>query len=821
MKRALAALQLLGYVCHAVSECTLPASEFHLDGDYLIGGIFKIHYVYPAVPPHRRPESLLCSSQLFSPEDYLRFQVMRFSVEQINNSTELLPNVSVGYHIFDHCHNAENFPNVLDLISVNGSIKPWEEVNGNGSVPPEVIAVSGPFTSTDTLTTAPLFMMDLFPLISYGAASSVLSGKAKYPSFMRTVFSNKEIITVIVNIIQHFKWRWVAFLRSDESFGNNGLDLFVSAIQGTQICLAYSKGLRSDSNYTQIFQHIEHQKINVIIVFAPQLAAEDLVGWAVKHKVSNKVWLAGDTWALSKKLRAMEGIDQIGTVIGISQNEKTIPGFSDFIHATRGRSYGPRQQKSCNQVCNCSSLTPEQILASDHSFTFSVYSSVYAIAHALHRLLNCSGGCHRNATVYPYTVLAALKKSNFTLLKDRIKFDPNGDPLFGSYLLVHWNKSLDPDPIGYYNLEKRVRFYINDSKIEWFTNAGVPTSLCSEECLSGYMMKQDGIHKCCFTCEMCPEGTYVDITEDPYQCSACNQTQWSAAGSISCNQRRLEFVPFSDRWAILILFGAAVLVALILAVSAVFAVNYNTPVVRSSGGPMCFLILACLFLSSLSVSFYFGEPATSSCSLRFLPFVLFYTVCLSCFAVRSFQIVCIFKMASKFPNLQSYWGKYHAQWLLIAITGATQFFVIVVGFVLDPSTPEADTSWSQQEIILKCVLNFKGCVAPAMLLSSLCALCFVFSYMGKDLPKNYNEAQAITFCLMLLTLTWVTFITIFLLYQGKHLQTLNALAVLSSLYSFLLWYFLPKCYIILFQPEKNTPQYFQGLIQNYTKTISQ
>ncbi|KAM9786281.1 taste receptor type 1 member 2-like [Neosynchiropus ocellatus] len=821
MPRALAALHLLGYVCLAVSQCASPASEFRLDGDYLIGGIFKIHYAYAAEAPHRRPENRACSSQLFSPEDYQRFQVMRFSVEQINNSTELLPNVSVGYQIFDHCHNAENFPNVLDLISVNGSVSPWEEANK--WMPPEVVAVSGPFTSTDALTMAPLFMMDLCPLISYGAASSILSGKAKYPSFMRTVFSNKEIITVIINIIQHFQWRWVAFLRSDESFGNNGLDLFVSGIQGTEICLAYTKGLQSNSNFTQIFQHIEQQNINVIIVFAPQLMAESLVGSAVRLKVRNKVWLAGDTWALSKKLRSLEGIDQIGTVIGISQNEKTIPGFSDFIHATRGRTDRPDRHRACNQVCNCSGLTAEQILAADPSFTYSVYSSVYAIAHALHGLLNCgaAGGCSRNVTVYPYTVLAALKKSNFTLLKERIRFDPNGDPLFGSYLLVHWNKSLGADPIGYYDLQKRVRFYINGSKIEWFTAAGVPTALCSEECSSGYVMKQDGIHQCCFTCELCPEGTYVNVTEDPYQCGTCNETQWSAAGSTACHQRRVEFVPFSDRWAILILFGAAVLMALILAVSVVFAAHYNTPVVRSSGGPMCFLILACLFLSSLSVSFYFGRPARSSCSLRFLPFVLFYTVCLSCFAVRSFQIVCIFKMASKFPNLQSYWGKYHAQWLLIAITGATQFFVIVIGFVLDPATPEADTSWSQQEIILKCALNFKGCVAPALLLSSLCALCFLFSYMGKDLPKNYNEAQAITFCLMLLTLTWVTFITIFLLYQGKHLQTLNALAVLSSLYSFLLWYFLPKCYIILFQPERNTPQYFQGLIQNYTKTISQ
>ncbi len=61
----------------------------------------------------------------------------------------------------------------------------------------------------------------------------------------------------------------------------------------------------------------------------------------------------------------------------------------------------------------------------------------------------------------------------------------------------------------------------------------------------------------------------------------------------------------------------------------------------------------------------------------------------------------------------------------------------------------------------------------------------------------------------------------FVRYRGKYIPTLKALTILSSLCSFLLFYFLPKMMIIIFQPYKNTQQYFQGLIQNYTKTVSQ
>ncbi len=88
---------------------------------------------------------------------------MRFSVEEINNSTNLLPNVSLGYQIFDHCSEAQSFSGILKLISVNSLIQPWDKPTKNQS---KVVAVVGPYTSTDSLTVGPLFMVDLIPVVS-------------------------------------------------------------------------------------------------------------------------------------------------------------------------------------------------------------------------------------------------------------------------------------------------------------------------------------------------------------------------------------------------------------------------------------------------------------------------------------------------------------------------------------------------------------------------------------------------------------------------------------------------------------------------------
>ncbi|XP_008287201.1 taste receptor type 1 member 1-like [Stegastes partitus] len=819
MKHLLVPLCLLGSLLHPLTRCTAATSEFHLEGDYWIGGLFDIHH---AISPthHARPEAIDCSIQPFSLSNYRKFQLMRFSVEQINNSTSLLPNLSLGYDIFDHCSDTQSFSGILKLISVNDLIHPWDENHKNLS---KIIAVVGPFTSTHSLTVAPLFMADLIPMVNYGSSSSEFSIKMKYPSFLRTVHPNKDTIEVIVNMVLHFNWRWVAFLYSDNDFGTDGLDLFRKRIKDTNICLAYSKGLSDNTNNSLVFKQTEAQKINVYIVFSPELTAEALIEAAIQLNVTNKVWIAGESWSLSKKLARMKGIKNIGTVLGVSQPVVSIPGFTDFIYSTKSqrRWENTEQQRFCNQNCNCSDPSAEDILTVNPTYSFPVYSAIYAIAHALHNTLQCgTGRCNKNMTVYPHKVLEELKKSNFTLLNRTIQFDENGDIRFGLYAIVFWDHSGDAQEIGFYQFHP-LHFVINDTKIKWFANGEVPTSLCSPECSEGYEKKQNGIHECCFTCELCPNGTYINSTEDPYTCIDCKDSEWSAEGSTSCNLRLVEFIPFTDSGAILIMLAAVALVGLTLVVSVLLVVNYNTPVVRSAGGPMCFLILGCLSLCSISVFFYFGKPTVPSCVLRFLPFFLFYNVCLACFVVRSFQIVCIFKIAAKFPKLQTCWMKYHGQWLVIIVAFTAQALILIIGYSYAPPKPYNETIWYPEQIILSCDIDFKAVLGSVILLATLCVLCFIFSYMGKDLPKNYNEAKAITFCLLLLILTWIIFATVYMLYRGKYIQILNALAVLSSLYCFLLWYFFPKCYIIVFQPQKNTPQYFQGLIQNYTKTISQ
>lgn len=60
MGPSLVCVCLLASVVHAAPQCDLPASEFMLHGDYLIGGLFDLYHVSSPIH-HRRPEAVDCT----------------------------------------------------------------------------------------------------------------------------------------------------------------------------------------------------------------------------------------------------------------------------------------------------------------------------------------------------------------------------------------------------------------------------------------------------------------------------------------------------------------------------------------------------------------------------------------------------------------------------------------------------------------------------------------------------------------------------------------------------------------------------------------
>ncbi|XP_055118138.1 taste receptor type 1 member 1 isoform X2 [Symphalangus syndactylus] len=426
------------------------------------------------------------------------------------------------------------------------------------------------------------------------------------------------------------------------------------------------------------------------------------------------------------------------------------------------------------------------------------------------------------ALLSPFLVpllLEQIYKVNFLLHKDTVMFDDNRDPL-SSYNIIawDWNGPKWTFTVLGSSTWSPVQLNINETKIQWHgKNNQVPKSVCSSDCLEGYQRVVMGFHHCCFECVPCGAGTFLNKS-DLYRCQPCGKEEWAPEGSQTCFLRTVVFLAWHEHTSWVLLAANTALLLLLLGTAGLFAWHLDTPVVRSAGGRLCFLMLGSLAAGSGSLYGFFGEPTTPACLLRQALFALGFTIFLSCLTVRSFQLIIIFKFSTKVPTFYHAWVQNHGAGLFVMISSAAQLLICLTWLVVWTPLPTREYQRFPHLVMLECTeANSLGFILAFLYNGLLSISAFACSYLGKDLPENYNEAKCVTFSLLFNFVSWIAFFTTASVYDGKYLPAANMMAGLSSLSSGFGGYFLPKCYVILCRPDLNSTEHFQASIQDYTR----
>ncbi|XP_074162491.1 taste receptor type 1 member 1 [Sminthopsis crassicaudata] len=805
-----------------------------MPGDHIIAGLFPIHSVYDEV--RLKPEVTLCErSKSFNRHGYHLFQAMRYAIEEINNSSSLLPNITLGYELYDACSKSANVYATLSLLSQQRSnhIKMPENFF---NYYPKAVAVIGPDNTELTSVSASLLSTFLVPQISYGATSMMFSDKWKYPSFLRTIPSDKHQVHTMVMLLKEFGWSWISAIGSDNDYGWLGLQLLEDLTTEQRICIAYKdfvpiSAQEDDSMMQDMMLSITNSGAKVVVVFCDKGPAHIFFKAVVLRNVTDKVWLATEAWSISTYITQVPGISRIGTVIGIAIQQQQILGLMEFeeayIRAKKAlESAAEPAQNGDHHICNqhlpfTADITTE-LSSSSMNTAYSVYTAVYAVAHGLHQLLGCPSGVCATGRIYPWQLLEEIKKVNFILHGNTVSFNKYGDPVSG-YDIITWDWN---GPNWTFKVIGASTWYpdhleIDGTKILWHKEKNqVPQSVCSEECQAGAARRIVGLHHCCFECIPCTAGTFLNQS-DQYTCQPCQKEEWSPEGSQTCFNRTVEFLPWNHPVS-LVLMGANTLLLLLLAgVASLFAWHLDTPVVRSAGGRMCFLMLGSLAGAGCSPYCFLGEPTALTCLLQQSLFALGFAVFLSCLTIRSFQLVFIFKLSAKRPTLYHSWVQNHGPGIFVVISSTIQLLICITWLVAWTPQPTKEYNRFPELVVLECSrVGSPGYMLSILYTWLLSISCFACSYLGKDLPENYNEAKCITFSLLLYFISWIGLATAFSVYQGKYLPAINALVIMGSLSGVFSGYFLPKCYVILCRPDLNTTEYFQASIQDYTQRCS-
>ncbi|KAM9039870.1 LOW QUALITY PROTEIN: vomeronasal type-2 receptor 26-like [Sarcophilus harrisii] len=758
-----------------------------------------------------------------------------FAIEEINRNPNLLPNISLGFHIYNAYHNDDRIlESSLMWLSGQGETIP----NYSCERQRKSVVVIGGENSELTFSMGTLLELYKLPQISYGLFDPLISDPLQFPSVYQMAPSDTSLPLAMVRLMLHFKWTWVGLVASDDTIGEKFLRDLQEEMAKNEICVAFLEKIFTSHSlkeyaYQVFIINIFFSPVNVTVIYGDTNSLLSLMFMIHPYILVKRVWITTSHWDIAKKPDYIDFDIFHGALIFSDQTSK-IPGFKDFLKTVNParhpediflknfwntafgcpNKHGKEDERVCSPNASLDTLRLSylDITMSDQSYT--VYTAVYAVAWALHEMFLVRSEMEFNIdgddrVVPPQKLHSFLKNLQFN--------DSAGNPVV---LDKKRNSVANYDILNYVAfrndtevLIKVVEFIpqaplgqdltIQEKVITWPRwNKKPPQSRCSKICGPGFQKKaQEGRPVCCFNCDPCPE-RHISNQTDADRCVQCPEDQYPNQERNQCLPKVVTFLDYEEPLGIALVSLAACLSLLTVLVLWVFVRYKNTPIVRANKD-FSYILLTSLFFCFLCSLLFIGRPTTAHCLLRQTTFAVMFTVAISSILAKTIIVVLAFRDR---PGSRSRkWMGSRAPISVVLFCTLIQVLLCSTWLLLSPPFPEADTHSDHKYIILGCnegsllafyfVLGYMGVLALAS---------FAVAFFVRNLPDTFNEAKFITFSMLVFCSVWITFLPMYQTTKGKMMATVEIFSILSSSTGLLACIFIPKCYVILLQPHRNT-----------------
>ena len=540
---------LTAFICTAVvtssvNQFSFPTqcNVYRQPGDLILGGMFII----------ARTSALTCN---FTDDEItlgmLLPEAMAFAIQGINKRDDLLPNISLGFEIWD-AGWTEDISVGVALSFVSDS--PLDLTSQVGNLPKrsKVIGIVGPETSNMGILVSKITRPYQVPTISHWATSNELSNKNRFPFFLRTVPPDQLQAGVIVDLLLHFGWEYIAVIYSVDSYGIHGARELISQAEESGICIAISAPLSeldTDRDLEDIVLALRRMSsVRVVVIFAGTTFTVPFLQQVSKTGFPYKItWIGSDGWGFDLAYHLQE---LVSGGIFVRFNQPKQPKFEEYLNSVDPRlvnAAGPWFTRYWRRYLdqNCTYLDPLETCAIPMPDGFSAdyniagpIDAVNVFAHALHSLLmkTCPPGSEANCSLTPAQIdgeefLKHILQVNFssTTRSGTFNLNENGDPE-GIYLLTNLQYSEGQyrfEVIGKWDSKGRNRLQLDVGRIQWSDEIQsnqvlVPRSSCRQTCSTGYILVPLE-QKCCWGCQKCDDNA---IIRNGTECVVCEQTFW-------------------------------------------------------------------------------------------------------------------------------------------------------------------------------------------------------------------------------------------------------------------------------------------------------
>ncbi|XP_066457122.1 vomeronasal type-2 receptor 26-like [Eleutherodactylus coqui] len=772
--------------------------------------------------------------------------VFIFAIEEINRRADILPNITLGYKIYDSCmleHKAVQ--SALSILSGREEAVP----NYSCDEKTKVVAFIGHLTSSSSLSIAEITGLYGYPQlrfpgglmfsrqISYGAMDPAFTNKLQFPYFYRTVPEESAQYEAVVLLLKHFGWSWVGMVTvDDESSRRSGMELY-NVITRSGICVAYTEPVSNDHYIVSsvAYRKLMHQITKIhcdIILFVGSSHGLCILNFILSHFFNaRKVAII----LSSIVLKALTEFTTFHRSFQLAVHEGRIPGLKEHL-LTAGPLKYPEAElmfdvwkeyfsccvgtevlwRPCDESDVLGNADRSLYDVDNFRYTFSVYSAVYIVAHALHHLIYLDKRQEHTELFNiqrekdSWKLNRYMKGINFmTPGGELIYLDDKGNGPVRFDLVnynVHSNGTVEKHLVGHFHEDNGHRqFTINDSLILWNSQLlQIPSSACSESCLPGYRkVPWKGKQKCCYYCVPCAEGEISNQT-NMERCLECPEDRWSNERRDTCIPRPLDFLSYEDTLGLSLIIINLFFCFVTVVVSGIYIKNKDTSIVKANNQSLSYILLLSLLFSFLCPLLFIGRPTRISCLLRHVGTGIICSLAVSSILAKTVTVVLAFHAIQPGRKLRRWLGRHLSTSLLI--TGTTvEILICVFWLSFSPPFPDYNTEVEVGKIILQC--NEGSVIAFYMVLGYigfLAVLSFIIAFLARKLPDVFNEAQYISFSMLVFCSVWISFIPAYLSTKGKYMVAVEVFAISASSAGFLGCIFIPKCYIILLRPELNT-----------------
>ncbi|XP_015270486.1 PREDICTED: vomeronasal type-2 receptor 26-like [Gekko japonicus] len=274
MRKMLLLLLLLLLLCHVVCkqhsiQCAttvdlLPIPHaFYQPGDLIVGEIVsQVFYVDKTPSYEEQPAQLFISEPVSVPKNYQHNLALAFAVKEINWNPNILPNISLGFHILNSYFNAMMTSKAtLSLLSSQHKFLP----NFNCDIQNNLVSVIGGLSSETSAHIANTVAIYKMPQLTYGSFYPAQDNKWLLASMYQMVPNEATQYMGVIQLFHHFRWTWTVLFAADDDKGDRFMQIMVPMLSENGICLNFTVRLPQQTNFDDMLDMIlrQHKNVNV------------------------------------------------------------------------------------------------------------------------------------------------------------------------------------------------------------------------------------------------------------------------------------------------------------------------------------------------------------------------------------------------------------------------------------------------------------------------------------------------------------------------------------------------------------------------------